>query len=707
MKKNFYFLDKIVAFGILLYFLLPVQTQATILEFNDLPLEINVQNSYKKPLTNKPIELIGPRQEINLYYEVKNALKEGTHQIVFELQNSKLLIDPSSFTVKIDSTAVETRSLTGEEPSQTVTIPLNSSQLTKGIHEITLTFHGIIKEGICVDQYNAGNWLLIGIDSYIEIFEEQTVDQLSFSNYPEGYIGTAQAPLQIVLPKNASTSTLQSGLILAAYMNDQTDFSKSVQIVREHNVNSIIGNIILIGAYDEFDSNWVTQLFERSKVPSLKEEMYIAQHTLTDNKNHVRALFILGNKPEDITDRLEVLINQEVYRQFAGNELRIKSIPKTENNADRIVPLKKFGMTNLLLNGNQSESQPFFYFAPSSVKNEPAILELSLKKSETIRQVSEITSSTQEVDVELTVLINGVPHSVDIRQLNEELNGNYIVQIPIDPKVFQENQLVSVQFKSSGLRKSNPCINTDDQHWVYISEDSFMNFPLHENMSNYSLAALPYPFVNKPNETIIVLAENHNISDDELLKLFTEMTVAGKPPYFKLETSSKIQEEELKNHHLIFIGGVREHSLLQSHMSNLIISHKEQLPMLQDHGFLIETVDQIAWIQPSPWNEKNYSMFIIEELGAATEKIDSSFLTLLGQLTEPASIAVYGKNKQIFTNAQQWQDKEKAGGETNISNESQLPKEKKWVIILFGALIVFLISILWVIIRKKRKQKIE
>lgn len=707
MKKYNIQLGILITIGIFISLLFPIQTKANVIELKDLPIKADSQISEKKPLTNTPIELIGPRQEINLYYEVKNALEEGTHRIVFELENSSLLIAPSSVTVKIDSTVVETRALTGEAPSQTIVIPLNKSQLANGIHEISLIFQGIIKEGVCVDQYNAGNWLSIGIDSYIEIFETKALSELSFSNYPEQFLGTEQAPLHIVLPQKASMETLQNGLVLASYLNDQTNFPKSVQIVREQDLKAITGNLMLIGAYEEFNSNWVKQLFESTNIPPLKDEMYISQHTLTDQHHNVQALIILGNKPEDLTERLEVLTNQEFYKQFAGNELRINSTPVIEDNSNRIVPLKKFGMTNLLLNGNQTESSQFFYFTSSWLQDESATLELYLKKSETIRPVVDTSTTSLDADVELTILVNGVPYSVDIRQLNEEKNGYYTVQIPIESSVFQENQLVSLQFKAAGLRKNNPCVSTDDQHWLYISEDSFISLPPHKNVTNYSLAGFPNPFVNQPNETIIVLPEKNNITDDELFKLYSTMTIGGKPPRFKLMTSSAIQNEELKNHHLIFIGGLKHHSLLQKEASNLLVSYKDQMPLLQEHGFLTEMMDQFAWIQPNLWNENKYFMLVMDQLEANEQTMDATFLTLLAQLTEPASIATFGKNKQIYTNNEEWEAMHEKDEVNNTSIEQQLPTDMKWIITAFVALIVVISIILWITIRKTRKQKSE
>src|SRR5699024_11438649 len=74
--------------------------------------------------------------------------------------------------------------------------------------------------------------------------------------------------------------------------------------------------------------------------------------------------------------------------------------------------------------------------------------------------------------------------------LEQQDNGLYTVQIPIDAKQDQNQRLVSLKIQSNGLKRLNPCYTTDAERWILIDDTSFMTFSDDEQASLGSFSHL-------------------------------------------------------------------------------------------------------------------------------------------------------------------------------------------------------------------------
>lgn len=669
-------------------------------------LDIEESDAFRIPLTNMPIELRGPEQEKNFFYEIKSKPTSDNNQVVLNIVHSELLISPSSITIYVDDEPIISKAIHNEQSTMQIVVPLTGEALEEGFHSVRLAFSGIIKEGICVTQESSGNWLSIGIDSYFQISGQKQQEQRTLSDYPSRFIGTEKRPVVILLPDHPSLETLDSGLKVAAYLANQTDDEKAVQVVRESTIEKIIGDVIVVGGQSEFKTPFMNELFHQAALPVEDEALSLSRYVLIDGEQQAEALFITAKSPQAIEERISILLKDDLARQLSGQQMTIQTIPEFgQNETERVVPLKKMGIPTMTLNRVETSSELFFYYAPVAIQPDgKTTLELHLKRSATITSYEEGKESVENLldnDVELTVLVNNIPHSIDMRALMEEKNDVYKVQIPIDAKSTNENRLISLQFQSSGLGKKNPCIETDENHWIYIADDSFFMFP-EDQEGEYTLAKFPTPFADQSHEVLVILPNDMDIDDGQLLSLYESIFVTGQTPQWKLKRSGDLTETDLKDRHLVFLGGPNIQQLLQNKQSDLIIAYDEGRPNLAGFGFLQEAVEKVSWIQSSPWNSQQV-MLVFDQLGQSSTYIDQELLGFLKQTDEVATIAVKMNNKQIYTNASQ------LGLNGQQESRDQLINEKStfsvWTILGFAALILFTVVLIYFVLRKQKRRE--
>ncbi len=669
------------------------------IQLQDMKLAIKETPTLRQPVTDLPVELIGPEQEMTFYYEIFSPTTSSDNKLVLHVKHSELLIAPSSITIRIDEEAVMSKPLDGEQVTQQIVLPLTGKSLEKGVHSVTVSFHGVMKEGICVDQETPGNWLTIGIDSYFQLNGQEHNEAPSLANYPRKFIGTTKHPVFVVLPDNASMATLNSGMSVAAYLAERSDFEGAVQVVRESGVKLISGNVIFLGAKTEFTTPFMKKIMQQAKLPAEQQSLILSSHMLIEGGQQAEALIVTAHSPEELEKRLPILVNEQFMKQVAGQQMSIQTIPEiAQDNDKRMVSLKKFSMPNLTLDRLNGESPYFYSYVPVALqKDQSPTLELHVKRSETIGPLEE---GSIEGDVELTVLVNKVPHSVNIRALTDHENGLYTVHVPIDASAIGENRLISLQFTSSGLRKKNPCVSTDDDRWIYIADDSFFTFPTAKSPDITTLAGFPSPFIDGANETIVVLPDEKTVDDAQLLHLYRSMRVGGYSPQWTLKMAKGLTADDVKDHHVIFIGGIGAQPLLRAVQSDLTVSYEQGNPNLQPFGFLQEAVEMTSWIQPSPWSKEPYAILVFDRMNDTTNYVDKAMLDFIKSTTEMSTVAVKATNQQLYTNASQIEKTVEKLKDAQSSNDNSA--SSVWWIAGFVALLILVLVVLLFIHRKRK-----
>ncbi|NYV65626.1 cellulose biosynthesis cyclic di-GMP-binding regulatory protein BcsB [Bacillus sp. Gen3] len=699
--------------SLIIFFLCMGQLNSAAQTLTEIPIqgmEIEGQNNVgtRHSITNSPIELIGPEQEVTFYYENISDAKGQNNQLVLDFTHSEMLISPSSLTLSVDGQTITSKPLNSQNEKGQIIFPLTGNALKKGSHSVKVSYHGVIKEGVCVDQGTSGNWLNIGINSYIQLNGQINDIKQSLKDYPDIFQGTSTNPVFIILPDKASMETLNSGLMVATYLREQSYTEGSVQMVRESNVKSLRGNVLFIGAQTEFSTPFMKQVMEKASLPTDNQSLLLSRHKLVNGKNKVEALFVTAKTPGEIQKRVSVLTNQQWMKQLSGNQMSIQTIPNwKETDNHRQVTLKQFGMGNFILDSTQGKSQHYFYYLPKSLHSgQTSTLKLHLKRSETILPTNEKMGKTiNGGEVELVVFINDVPHSVDLRTLKNAENGVYTVNIPIDAKTIKDNGMMDIQFVANGLNQKNSCTNSDENRWIYISDDSSFNFPSKDQKDegDTTFAAYPLPFGGKDSKTTIILPQTVKVEDQQLLALYLSLSMNGQLPQITLTSADKVEMNELKNTNAIFIGGPALQPLLNKVNDQLEITYKEKSkPDLNKYGFIPESVDLFSWIQPNPWSPKQNSILVLDHQISSTPLISKTFLDYLVNNDEESTIIVQSNNNQLFSNASQIKIKDQKEAEEKGKKQGR-DFSILWII-EFVALIL-LIALLIIIVRKRGKRK--
>lgn len=652
----------------------------------------------KRPLANEVIELRGPEQHAKFTYDIQSAetARKPNQKLLLHFRHSELLIAPSSLTVQIDGEAVQSIPLKENETAGELEVPLTGSALEKGRHEITVLFYGIVKEGVCVEQGTPANWLSIQIDSYLQLNRSEMMKK-TLADYPEAFIGTGRYPAGIVIPQNASLETLDSAMKIGAFLSEWTEEKYPVQIMRESEVEKLEENIIAVGAAGEFTSAFMKDLLQQTALPS-KRPLTIALETLENNGQQVDALLVIAKTPEQLAERIAVLTTPELFEQLSGKRMNINAVPaeKPIETGSRI-KLSRFGMNNLTLDGGARESEQLFYYAPFSIdKEHQATLHLQIKRSAPEGTAETAAESLFSGPLELTVLVNEVPHSINLDQLAEPKDEMQTIQVPIEPSAIKENRMISLQFKSGGLLAKNPCVTTDRGRWIYIEADSYFTFPkAQKNGGVYSFAQFPSPFID--DSALIVLAEGV-YDDSTLLYLYRKLYLSGYPLKWRLADGNALTAEELAEHHALFIGGPAVQPLLQAEKENLLVQYKGSKAQLTELGFMQETAQAVAWIQKSPFGKKQLA--VIDWL-SDRPKIDRQLADFLQLTDETATIAVKGGNQKLYTNAAQLAV---ASAQEEEADESpQAGISAAWLT-GFGVLLLFAAGSVWYVIRQRKRK---
>ncbi|MBS3680749.1 cellulose biosynthesis cyclic di-GMP-binding regulatory protein BcsB [Ornithinibacillus massiliensis] len=697
-KKKIYYVVIIVLFYLSSSF--PIEVFANkMIEIDEQSIQIVHKEVTEQTLTNEPIELYGPYAEAQFYYELDADVTAENQYIQLEIAKSSLLIDPSSMTIKVDEEPIYTESLSDDD-IETVKVPLEGAALAEGGHLITVSFDGFVKEGICVPQYTTGNWMTILTDSYLHIQSlPNNTGDLSLSQYPKSYIGSLENQVLVVIPESPSMETLQSGQMIANFLSNQS-LEDTVAVVSEQEVDQINGNVIIVGGTEEFETAWVKKAIEGEIEQVEPESLYLSQVQLQQEDRAVQALIVLGDNTDTILKNVELLTNNQYYEQFSGEIIQVSELPTTmdDESEDGEVTFSDIGMPDVELNSLHTKTETYYYALPmetSTIQN-PSI-ELNLKRSATL--TSEKDTELKD-EVELLVLINEIPHSVDVRALEEDENGNIHVVIPIDLETIKSRSLLTLRVETTGLRMDQSCVALDQNRWIYLFNDSKLNLKAsgdresEEKYFNY----FPKPFANRNEELILVLPEQ-GIANGDLLALFNVLSTSNRLPVMKLKQTTELEEDELKNGNVIFIGSLEEHKQLVPFKEDLIVHYEEGVPQLSEQGFIASEVRNYGFIQANPWNEY-YSMVVLDSLDGENQYFSKDFLSYLQYTENVASVAVQTGPDQFFTNSMQLEqhktDKREAKHEANDTNTVV------WAIGFIGLLLVIGILIVYYMKRRKR-----
>ncbi len=638
-------------------------------------------------LSEDVVTLYGQEDRTEFTYQVDQEKTESS-TLTFNIEASPLLISPSSFTVMIDGEIEKTIPVSGKNQKKSIQIKLNKSQLKKGTHRIQVTFYGVLKEGVCINQETSANWLKVYPESELVFKGIQTKD-FTLDSFPSPFIqsGDQKGQTDIVIPNSPDAAELEAAIKVYRTLKNK-DRQKEIKLIQEKDIKQVAHPTIAVGAKGSWDGRMKT-IEQAAGIKTKSSHLTLAMRTLTAKKTEQSILFVTAEKPVTIAGKINVLTQSELTDQLTGTDLLLQKAATQTSKPSHKIRLKDFGGDDVTVGTNKTASDHYYY--PKALlanQKSGAKLNLSFKKSDTAASKTE----------RLTVMINDEPHDVPLTKLgNKDANGFYHVSIPVDSKILQKNEYIDLQFVTSGFKNMESCRHTDEEGWIFIDKNSTLQIPEGTTSAKPDLAAWPLPFTSK--NTLIIIPDQIKRETINQMAMLTESFSQPEVAQYHLIKASQVTNEQLKNHPLIFIGGIQTFSLLKENAADLVVPVKKDQYDVSSFGMINETTARIVWTQPSVWN-KEQTMTVFSGMTATEANVSNAVMQFLQTNTEKATVAIESKNKGVFSNHQSVS----STSNSLKTNEKQSSSESWIYFVCIAALILFVLVMIVYFVRKNRKK---
>ncbi len=638
-------------------------------------------------LSEDVVTLYGQEDRTEFTYQVDQEKTESS-TLTLNIEASPLLISPSSFTVMIDGEIEKTIPVSGKNQKKSIQIKLNKAQLKKGTHRIQVTFYGVLKEGVCINQETPANWLKVYPESEL-VFKGIQKKDLALDNFPSPFIQTGDQKEQtdIVIPNSPDGAELEAAIKVYRTLKNK-DRQKEIKLIQEKDIKQVTHPTIAVGAKGSWDGRMKT-IEQAAGIKTKSSHLTLAMRTLTAKKTEQPILFVTAEKPVTIAEKINVLTQSELTGQLTGTDLLIQKTAAQTSKPSHKIRLEDFGGDDVTVGTNKTASDHYYY--PKALlanQKSGAKLNLSFKKSDTAASKTE----------RLTVMINDEPHDVPLTKLgNKDANGFYHVSIPVDAKILQKNEYIDLQFVTSGFKNMESCRHTDEEGWIFIDKNSSLQIPEGTMSEKPDLAAWPLPFTSK--NTLIIIPDQIKRETINQMTMLTESFSQPEVAQYHLMKASQVTNEQLKNHPLIFIGGIQTFSLLKENAADLVVPVKKDQYDVSSFGMINETTARIVWTQPSVWN-KEQTMTVFSGMTAAEANVSNEVMQFLQTNTEKATVAIESKNKGVFSNHQSV-----SSTSNSLKTSEKQSSSEAWIYFAcIAALILFVLVMIVYFVRKNRKK---
>ncbi len=643
-------------------------------------------------LATDDITLQGLVDEVELYYSVPVQEVEDGNYIRLFVHYSDLLQKGSSMTIYIDDIPIKSVPLKVDSNQIDVKVPLTGDALTQGFHNLKISFYGQISDKKCANVDSPANWLTIESESHISLnMKEVGKRDNALQDYPYPFVQPEQDnPVQstIVIPDEVSASNLVAALKVASYLSSQVE-NKEIPILKESEIKSISTHIIAVGAEEQW-SGIIKDMLKSVKVSIPDDELLVSNYFLQFPKSVKQLLLVTANKDKTIEEKVAVMTEERLVSQLANNQTSFGKVPQAPK--EKIKEKHSFedlNIPNVTLTGRKSMSQNYFYQLPAYVGSlHDAKLLLKLKRSEVLEK------RDQPQPVELVITINDVPYSIAIEDLEMNEENVYEVDIPIKADTLKQAPYMTLQFKAHGLHDDDICVPPNNDNWIYISEESYLQLPVGDNEGEEtSFQAWPSPFVgtNGLHGTTILLPEHYESTMfSQLQQLTNSFERQTGLDGLELMFENEVKPQHLAEQNVLVLGGPEHHPSLKEHSDQLLIGvdKKNQLDV-SAFQFLNDTSKLAVWLQSSVWNNKKF-MAVFSSVDQ-DEKIDFLSNTIIDYLNTnalQANMIVESNNGEIFTN--------ELGEESSIDGKASAKEEGTVsnILIIAGIISIFVFSLI-------------
>lgn len=669
-------------------------------EAKDKNMKVASEEAADISLLSENYLLEGLVDQVHFYYEVPVDKVKGDNYVYLHVDYSDLLLNGSTLTISVDDKRIKSYSLKAGEKEETFKVPLKGKALERGFHHITVAFYGELFKEMCTNEENPANWLTILSDSYVhlEMGESFAERDNMLADYPYPFVQTNKAKQmqgKIVIPNKASNEILSTALSMANYLNEQTAAREALDIIFEKDLTEIDQNLIAIGAI----SGWEGILKKHLSKKDLAADELAIYNDMVKNK---QLMVITAEKDETIMDLSAILTVDDYVKQLTKNDLRLKNLPtlEMEQLTDKS-SFKKMNIPPLELSGVTSQSEFYFYDLPTYLDTSKlAYLHLKLKISKTLLYESEYAHALSE----LTIYINGVHHSVSIRDLEED--GFYRIAVPVSEATLQKERMMSLQFVGNGLKEREICVPPSEEKWIYVDNSSYLEYSLLRSQGQTTdFYDWPKPFVasEKAANTLVLLTEEVTTNTlKQVQEITNSLKTKNQSSHIKVTRAEQATEEELKENNLLIIGDLNKWDAWEAVEEKALIKRDSAGSLaVNEFGFIGESAKHLAFIQASVWNA-DHTMAVFSPVHKGEETfVSRELLENLQDKKQHTDMILETVAGDIFT-------KELAIEDFDDGVNVEEPKEDApWIFYLFIGIVILATIIFIIVLRRMRKRKIS
>jgi len=292
--------------------------------------------------------------------------------------------------------------------------------------------------------------------------------------------------------------------------------------------------------------------------------------------------------------------------------------------------------------------------------------------------------------LELIAHINNVPHSVDLRKLEQTTTDMYEALLPIQTNVLNQQSMTDIQFEVTGFQLEDPCETTNERYWLYIDSASSLSITKDAAEPTFTLRDFPNSF---HDHTLMVIPDNESIDDVTMVSMYKALMMNGKMANITLMKDKDVTEENLQKHAVIFMGDMKQLKWLSKNANHIPYSSEQ----LIQQGFLPEAIGQYAYMTKNFWQSTQPLLWIQSFENAS---IKGDFYAHLKETDSQAGAAIETKEGQFVVSVDQNVNK------TDVKTDKK--GEISFVLIAeFIGLIIVIAVILYVILRKRKKNQVK
>lgn len=666
--------------------------------------------------TSEPVTLGGVSESFDYYYSVPRASIGTNNYLEISFSHSELLNGTrSTLTVSVDDKPLKSVFLTKETAQKgKIRIPLGTDETALGFHKITITKHSMLTNNICDDQNNPANWVKIDKSSFAFLDTQAVTSSADLlKEYPVPFVepgNSTEVFTKIVVPDAADQDVVTAALKVATSLSAETATKRSIPIMTESEwrAKGELGHVIAIGNPEGWTGP-LKALAAEQGITTREQKLGLDYYQMRMNQSAEAKLLLLVSrgKESSFAETIHLLTDKEMQKQLTGNQLAVKKVPKVQPREQRPISLTlaSGGYSHLMLEHGNSRSEQMTLKIPSQWHvTKDATLDLKLKISPLLMQQYE---GEDKPEHQLTVTVNGVPHTVMLQQLKAvDDNDNYQVSIPISQAAIKEaNHALTVSLSASMDMKGDACAPENNRgRWVFVDKESGLNVP-HEIPSQRNFRYWPAPFVQDSGwqNTAFLLPEKWTGAYlTQFSMLMNDMLSEagnsnGSSFVIFQEPLNEAALKDIASYNVVAMGGIQQYPSLQKAQGQLLINEIKQL---DQYHVINETSRYVAWVQPSIWNEKRtLSVFqsADESNPGQGNFVHADLLHYLKHTNEDGQIVVMSKSNEVISIQLEDQDKKRIEGiDLEVGNISL------WLIGL--VLVVFLI-LLVIYIRLLKKEK--